>query len=168
MNISIKSIIFFFLIFLLQAILQGFIDINPTIQFCLLPMVIVALPYNWKIPAVMVASFGIGLAADFMSQGIPGINAGASVLVAAIRDVVYRRLISTDNRSAASTLSILSLGKIQYFKYIAFLSAAYCLLYIFLDRFSLAPFGENMLRFIVTFSVNTVLMFVFSHFAPQD
>jgi len=168
MNFSVRTFIFFFLIFLLQAILQGFIDINPLFQFCLLPMVIVALPYNWKIPMVMAAAFVIGIAADFLAQGIPGINAGAAVLVAALRDVTYRRLISTDNRSAASAPSILSLGKLQYFKYIALLSAAYCLLYIFLDRFSLAPFGENMLRFLTTFSVSTVIMFIFSHFAPQE
>jgi len=168
MNISIKSIIFFFLIFLLQAILQGFIDFNPLIQFCLLLMVIVALPQNWRLPVVMAVAFGIGLAADFMSQGIPGINAGSAVLVAALRDVVYRRLISTDNRSATTAPSILSLGKLQYFKYIAILSAAYCLLYIFFDRFSLAPLGENMLRFLTTFSISTVVMFIFSHFAPQD
>lgn len=168
MNANIKSIIFFFLIFLLQSILQGFIDVSPLIQFCLLPMVIVALPYNWKSPAVMAAAFAIGLAADFMSQGIPGINAGASVLVAALRDVTYRRLISTDNRSAATAPTILSIGKLQYFKYLAILSAAYCLLYIFFDRFSLAPLGENLLRLAVTFSISTVIMFIFSHFAPQD
>lgn len=168
MNVNIRSIVFFFLIFLLQGVLQGFIDFNPLIQFCLLPMVIIALPQNWKIPVVMTVAFIIGLAADFMAQGIPGINAGAAVLVAALRDVIYRRLISTDNRSAAFAPSILSLGKMQYFKYIAILSAIYCLLYIFLDRFSLAPLGENLLRFLTTFSVSTVVIFIFSHFAPED
>lgn len=168
MNLNVKSILFFLLIFLLQAVLQGYIDVSPMIQFCLLPMVIAALPYNWKSPVTMVVAFGIGLAADAISGGIPGINAAACVLVAGLRDWIYRKAVSTDNRSAASAPTIHNLDKLQYIKFISILSAAYCILFVFMDSFSLAPFWGNLLRMLTTFAVSTLLIIIFSHFAPRD
>jgi len=168
MSLSFKNIVFLLLVFFLQAVLQGYIDISPMIQFCLLPMVIAALPTSWKDISAMIAAFVIGLLADLISGGIPGINAGCCVLVAAIRDVVYRRIISTDNRSAATAPTIYTIGKVPYIKFISILTAAYCILFIFLERFSFVPFWSTLLRTITTFVTSTLLIIIFSHFAPQD
>lgn len=168
MNLKIKNILFFFLIFLLQAVLQGYINSSPMIHFCLLPMVIAALPYNWKEPVVMITAFGIGIAADIFSGGVTGINAGASVLVAAIRDAVYRKAVSTDNRSAVTAPSMHNLAKLQFIKFIAILTAAYSALYIFFDSFSFTPFWGNLLRALTTFLTSTLLIIIFSYFAPRD
>ena len=168
MSTTVKTVIFLSLIFLLQAVLQGYIDISPMVQFCLLPMVIAALPYGWKDWVIMVMSFVIGLMADTISGGVPGINAAACVLDALLSDPVYRRFVSTDNRSAASAPTMYNIGKLPYIKFISILTAAYCILFVFLDRFSLAPFWGNLLRMSTTFLTSTLLIIIFNHFTPQD
>lgn len=149
MNPLVRNIIYYFLIILLQAILQGHVDFGPMVHFCLLPIVIGALPQTWKSWSAMAAAFAIGILTDLLAGGVTGINAAACVLLAALRPMIG----NTDSNALKNT---------------ALRTLVYVTAFVLLDSFSFRPILFNVCKILVSWAVTFAATLVLSHTAPSQ
>lgn len=133
MNKQTVIILSYVLIFFLQVVSDCFLDTGLYVHVCLLPLVVIALPYKWKPVAVMPAAFVMGLLADILSGGVIGVNAGASLIASSIRNPAYRHLVSTDNSLPAQIPSSDTLHNGPYLRYLSVVTILYLAVYILLD-----------------------------------
>ena len=133
MNKQSVIILSYVLIFLLQVVSDCFLDTGLYVHICLLPLVIIALPYKWKPGVVMPVAFALGLLADILSGGVLGVNAGASLVASSIRNPAYRYLISTDGQLPAQIPSSVLLHMGPYLRYLSVVVILYLAAYILLD-----------------------------------
>ena len=162
MNRELKVVIFYVLVFILQVLVEGGVFRDMAVHFCLLPLIIAALPYKWKIPALLPVAFLLGLALDMASGGVPGVNSAAATLVAALRNPVYVKLVANDNALPAQTPYSSIIGHAYYLKYIAILTAIYVAAWLLMDSFSMASPLLMLLRLIVWTAASCAVSFVFN------
>ena len=77
------DILFFVLVFLLQLIIADYLHLGPWVCLTLVPFLILNIPFSRSPHAVLLAAFGMGLALDVLSAGVPGLNAFAAAAAAA-------------------------------------------------------------------------------------
>ena len=111
---KLADILFFVLVFLLQVILTDYLHLGPFVYLCLIPFLILHIPFSRRPQVVLLAAFGMGLALDLLSDGVAGLNAAAAVAAAASRQLLYRTLVNRDRqvllKFLASTLVSTGLG----------------------------------------------------------
>ena len=128
-----KLNIFFILVFLLQLIVSNYVHLGPYVFICFIPLLTVLMPLNWRPASVMLAAFGLGLLLDLLSDGVPGLNAGAAVFCAALRKPFYRILVNSDRQDKTIRISRKSIGNTKYFSLLAACILAFSLAFVLLD-----------------------------------
>lgn len=139
MTAEVKSISSCVLLFLLQVVLDCFINLGIYVHICIIPLIIIAIPYKWHVSLTMPAAFLIGLAADFAAGGVLGVNSAAAVAVAAFRNPLFRTLVATDGSLPAQTPSTAASGAMPYLKFLSATVLVFTTCYVLVDGLSLRP-----------------------------
>ena len=79
-----------------QIILCNYSDFGPYVMLTMLPTMILCLPTSTSTSAAMLTAFCSGLAVDWLSEGLLGLNAAALVPVAFMRKKVVRIFLGED------------------------------------------------------------------------
>lgn len=143
---SVKYIFIYFLVFVLQMIADGFLNFGIYVHLCILPLIVIALPYKWNAALTMLAAFAIGLATDVISGGTPGVNTAAAVLAAGIRNPYYRYFMANDRSLPVQIPSTATEGALPYLKYLSVVTVFYLAAFLLLDAHATGPFGFYLLR----------------------
>ncbi|MBR1539032.1 MAG: hypothetical protein IJ636_05950 [Bacteroidales bacterium] len=144
------DILFFVLVFLLQLIIADYLHLGPWVCLTLVPFLILNIPFSRSPHAVLLAAFGMGLALDVLSAGVPGLNAFAAVLAAALRRFFYRKLVNADRQDKTEVPLLKETGWLKYIKYLSALLAVYLAAYILLDCVSVRPAGFIAVKFVIS------------------
>lgn len=164
---SVSHFIYYLLVFTLQVIVGNHFDGWVWLHLCFIPLILIGFPPNWDVRISMAVAFGLGLVADLATGGVPGINAAAAVLLAALKDPLYRALVSPDGQNPAWTPTVRSLGTWTYLKYALALYAVYLLVYVLLDAFSLRPVFFILGKTVLSILVSVALAALLSLFLPE-
>lgn len=164
---SISNWIFYLLVFVLQVIVGNHFDGWAWLHLCFIPLILIAIPPAWDVRLSMVVAFALGLVTDLATGGVPGINAGAAVILAAVKEPLYRALVSPDGQNPAWTPTVRSLGTWTYLKYALAAYAVYLLVYVLFDGFTLTPVLFILARTILSVVVNVALAALLSLFLPE-
>ena len=164
---SISNWIFYLLVFVLQVIVGNHFDGWAWLHLCFIPLILIAIPPAWDVRLSMVVAFALGLVTDLATGGVPGINAGAAVILAAVKEPLYRALVSPDGQNPAWTPTVRSLGAWTYLKYALAAYAVYLLVYVLFDGFTLTPVLFILARTILSVVVNVALAALLSLFLPE-
>lgn len=157
MVIDLKTILSYILIFFIQVMADCFLDLGVYVHICILPLIIAAFPYKWNPAWVTIASFIVGLAADAMSGGVMGANAGAAALAGWLRNPVYRKMIANDSALPSTTPSVAATGMIQYIKFITIILLLYIVAYTLLDCPALRPFHFLLLKTVASTALSATI-----------
>ena len=164
---SISNIVYYLLVFILQVIVGNHFDTWPWLHLCFIPLILLSFPPTWDVRLSMVVAFLLGLAADLATGGVPGINAGASVILAVLKEPLYRALVSPDGQNPAWTPTVRSLGAWTYLKYALAIYAIYMLAYVLFDGFTLRPVFFILAKTLLSVVVNVALAALLSLFLPE-
>ena len=73
-----------------QAVLCNYAALGPYITLSMLPAMVLCIPTSLSTISCMLIAFASGLAVDWMSEGIIGLNAAAIVPVALLRNWIIK------------------------------------------------------------------------------
>lgn len=147
---KLTDILFFVLVFMLQVILTDYLHLGPYVYLCLIPFLILKIPFSRRPQLVLVAAFGIGLSLDLLADGVAGLNAAAAVAAAASRQLLYRPLVNRDRQDRTEVPVPAGVGLGKYLKYAVAVTAVYMAVYVLFDCVSFRPAGFVLLKFLAS------------------
>lgn len=154
------DIFYFFLVFLLQLVITDYVQLGPYVFPCLVPFLILCIPFSRRTELLLVAAFGIGIMLDLLSDGVLGLNAAAAVAAAATRRFFYRNLVNRDRQDQTEVPTPAGIGTAKYLKYAAAVTAVYLAVYILFDCVSFRPAGFILIRFVASTVIDTAFAYV--------
>lgn len=156
------DILFFVLLFILQLVISDYVHLGPWVTLTLIPLLIICIPLSRSPHAVMLIAFALGLGLDILSDGVPGLNAFASVLAAAPRKFFYRILVNADRQDKTEVPKIREVGLLKYLKYLGVITALYLAAYILVDCVSFRPPLFLLGQFLISWVASTALCLLLS------
>lgn len=151
----------FFILYLLLLICQiaicNYAALGPYLMLTLLPAMVICIPLTISTPVCMLIAFASGLAVDWLSEGLIGINAASLIPVAALRSTFIRIFLGEDiiNRKDSFSVRRNGAGKISIV--MAATTSVFLLVYIFLDGAGTRPFWFCTARFFASLAANMIL-----------
>ena len=158
----------YFLLVIGQVILCNFTNLGPYITLSLLPAMILCVPLTVSTPLCMLLAFATGLSADWLSEGLIGINAASLIPVALMRKPLIRFFLGEDIITRSDSFSIRKngAGKISTILLLSIL--IFLSIYIFLDGAGTRSLEFNATRLGVSLACNYLLALVVTTILTTD
>lgn len=154
-----KTILQFFLLFIVLVIAQVVIFNNLVLFSVAVPLVfiylIISLPLTWSTNIAITIGFLTGLAVDIFSD-TQGMNALCCTLLAFMQKGVFHLYVQRDDDLAGLRPSLRSMDTTAYLKYMFSMVLIYCIMIFTVDAFALF----SVLRFLLCILSSTVYTFL--------
>lgn len=139
--------LYYFLLLIGQILLCNYFPFGMYVVLSLLPAMILCVPLTVGTAGCMLIAFASGLAVDWLSEGLLGINAAALVPVALLRKPFIRLFLGEDLITRKDSFSFRKngAGKISMTMILAL--AVFLGIYIFLDGAGTRPVLIDLARF---------------------
>ncbi len=159
----------YILLAIIQILICNYCQFSPLLVLSVLPVMILCLPLSvGTIPAMLIA-FATGLAVDWLSEGLLGLNALSLVPVAAVRKPIMQLFFGKDLIDRKDSLSFRKNGFGKISAAILTFHAIFLAIYITADGAGMRPFWFNLARFgISEASGYLISVIVASSLIPDD
>ena len=152
-----------------QVVLCNYAALGPYIMLSMLPAMVFCIPTTVSTIMCMIIAFASGLAVDWLSEGIIGLNAAAILPVAWMRAGIIRVFLGEDLITRGDRFSFRKNGFGKISVALSVLVTVYLSIYIFLDGAGMRPAWFNFTRFGISFVCNLILgLAVTNVLAPDD
>ena len=142
--------IIYVLLLICQIVICNFSPLGPYIMLTVLPAMVLCIPLKISTAACMLIAFCSGLAVDWLSEGLVGINAAALVPVALARKPIARIFFGEDLLTRKDSFSFNKYGAAKISAAILSSLTIFLAIYIFLDGAGVRPFMFNLTRFVLS------------------
>lgn len=116
-----------------QMILYNYCRFTPYLILTILPVIVFCIPTSVNSLIAMLIAFGTGLAVDYFSEGIIGLNAASLVPVALIRRPLTSLLFGSDPFERKESISIRKYGFARMSMAMLIAIILFLIIYILLD-----------------------------------
>ncbi len=144
----------FWLIYVLlviaQLLLTNYLRVSPYLMLTILPVMVICISIRTGTLGAMLIAFVTGLAIDFLSDGLPGLNALALVPVAYCRNGIIRLVFGTEVFAREEDFSVQKNGFGKVFQALLIAQVIFLVIYIWVDGAGMRPFSFNAIRFAVS------------------
>ena len=144
----------FWLIYVLlviaQLLLTNYLRVSPYLMLTILPVMVLCISIRTGTLGAMLIAFVTGLAVDFLSDGLPGLNALALVPVAYCRNGIIRLVFGTEVFAREEDFSVQKNGFGKVFQALFIAQVIFLVIYIWVDGAGMRPFSFNAIRFAVS------------------
>ena len=144
----------FWLIYVLmvigQLLLTNYLRVSPYLMLTILPVMVICISIRTGTLAAMLIAFATGLVVDFLSDGLPGLNAIALVPVAFCRNGIIRLIFGSEVFAREEDFSAQKNGFGKVFQALLIAQIIFLAIYIWVDAAGLRPFSFNAIRFAVS------------------
>lgn len=147
----------FALMLICQIILSNFSNLGPFVMLTILPAMILCIPTTVSTITCMLAAFACGLATDWLSEGLLGLNAAALVPVALSRKLFIRIFLGEDLIARKESFSIRKNGLAKVTFALLASTMLFLAIYIFLDGAGTRPFWFCLTKFGISLACNWLL-----------
>ena len=139
--------IVYVLLLLAQLLLSNYFHVTPYIMLTILPVMVLCISIRVGTVGAMLIAFATGLAVDWLSEGVLGLNALALTPVAFLRNPIIRLVFGSEvfARGEDFSLQRSGFGKVSLALLLA--QSAFLLVYIWADGAGLRPLWFNAARF---------------------
>lgn len=152
----------YLLLLVLQMLLCNYLNLSPYVTISLLPVMILMLPIRFGTVFAMVLAFVSGLAVDWLSEGVVGLNALALVPVALARKGIIYLVFGSEFFARKENISPRKHGYTKMSVAIVMALGLFLLIYIWADGAATRPFSFNALRFAVSLVAGWLLSLLLS------
>ena len=147
----------YILLLVCQIILCNYSCLGPYVMLSILPAMVACIPLSTGTPLCMFIAFASGLAIDWLSEGLIGLNAAAILPAALLRKPVISMFIGEDLIVRKENFSIRKNGFSKVFFTILAATAIFTGIYVFLDGAGTRPFWFSLTRFAASLACNLIL-----------
>lgn len=162
-------ILVYILLLAAQMLLSDFVRVSPYVTLSILPVMVLCIPLRNSPVAAMLIAFATGLAVDFFSDGVLGLNALALVPVAALRNPVIRLVAGNEIIEKKDNLSVPKIGLAKFSTAILMVQAVFLAIYILADGAGTRSLAFNGIRFSISWIAGYLLsLLVVGFLAPDD
>lgn len=141
-----KPEIFFPLLVVAQAVLSSCFSFTPYAVLSILPAMVLCLPVSLSAVWALPAAFASGLAVDFLSGGILGLNTLAILPVALLRKGIIRLIIGEDLLARGENFSFEKNGFTQIAYAVIIAQLLFFVIYVAADGAGVRPLWFNAAR----------------------
>lgn len=156
------------LLLICQIVLCNFSPLGPYITLSLLPAMIFCMPMSVGTAGCMLIAFGSGLAVDWLSEGLIGINAASLVPVALARKSIVRIFFGEDLITRGDSFSLNKYGTAKVSAALMSSIAVFLLFYVILDGAGTRPMWFNLAYFGASLLCNWLLALLVTHLLTPD
>jgi hypothetical protein len=149
---------YFILLLAAQILLCNFLNISPYLMLSILPVLILAIPSSIPTVGAMLIAFATGLAVDFLSEGVIGLNAASLLPVAYVRRDLSALIFGEKFNDTSEPFSVKNNGVWKMIFAILVSQTIFLLVYFWAEgAFMTRTLGFNLLRFGVSLSAGVLL-----------
>lgn len=156
------------LMLLCQIIICNFSPLGPYITLTMLPAMIFCMPLSISTIGCMLIAFGSGLAVDWLSEGLIGINAASLVPVALARKGIVKIFFGEDLITRGDSFSFNKFGTAKVSAALMTAISIFLLFYIVLDGAGTRPMWFNLVYFGASLLCNWLLALLVTHLLTPD
>lgn len=137
----------YILLVIVQLLLTNYLRVSPYLMLSILPVMVLCISIRVGTLGAMLIAFASGLAVDYLSEGMLGLNALALVPVAYLRNGIIRLIFGNElfARQEDFSLQRNGFGKVMLALLLA--QSLFLLIYIWVDGAGMRPFTFNAIRF---------------------
>lgn len=156
------------LMLLCQIIICNFSPLGPYITLTMLPAMIFCMPLSISTIGCMLIAFGSGLAVDWLSEGLIGINAASLVPVALARKGIVKIFFGEDLITRGDSFSFNKFGTAKVSAALMTAISIFLLFYVVLDGAGTRPMWFNLVYFGASLFCNWLLALLVTHLLTPD
>ncbi len=160
--------ILYSLLLICQIILCNFSPLGPYIVLTLLPAMILCIPLTVSTIGCMLIAFASGLAVDWLSEGLIGINAASLVPVALARKGIIRLFFGEDIIARKDSFSFNKFGTAKVSAALITCLAIFLAIYVIIDGAGTRPQWFNWVYFGSSLICNWLLALLVTHILTPD
>ena len=160
--------ILYSLLLICQILLCNYSPLGPYIMLSFLPAMILCVPLKIGTPACMLIAFASGLAVDWLSEGLIGINAVSLVPVALARRTIIRIFFGEDLISRKDSFSFNKYGAAKVSVALVTALIIFLGIYITLDGAGTRPTLTNLAYFGASLLCNLILCLIVTKILTPD
>ncbi len=160
--------ILYSLLLICQIALCNYSPLGPYIMLTILPAMILCIPLKINTVWCMAIAFASGLAVDWLSEGLIGINAAALIPVALARKGVIRLFFGEDLITRSDSFSFSKFGAVKVSAALITSLAIFLAIYILLDGAGTRPQWFNWTHFGASLLSNWLLALLVTHILTPD
>lgn len=160
--------ILYLLLLICQIVLCNYSPLGPYIMLTLLPAMILCVPLKISTIGCMLIAFGSGLAVDWLSEGLIGINAASLVPVALARKGIIRIFFGEDLITRSDSFSFNKYGIAKVSAAIMTSIALFLVMYIILDGAGTHPLWFNIAYLGASLIANWLLGLIVTNILTPD
>ena len=152
----------FFLLLVLQILICNYLNLSLYVTLSILPVLILMLPIQYGTVFAMLLAFVSGLAVDFLSEGVIGLNALALVPVALTRKSIIYLVFGSEFFARKENISLHKHGAAKISVALVLAQSLFLLIYIWTDGAAMRPWSFNLIRFGVSLVLGVLLSLLLS------
>ena len=141
---------------LIQLVLSNYGSVSPYVLITILPVMVLCIPVRTGTISALFIAFVTGLAVDFLSDGLPGLNAMALLPVALCRNSIIELVFGKELFARKEDFSTRRNGFPQVALAIFLSLVIFLLVYIWADGAGTRPFGFNAARFGISLAISFI------------
>lgn len=162
MSISIRDILTFVLIIIIQLLLDNYVDLGIYVYIAIFPYIILLLPFKYKGSSILLSAFAVGLLIDLLGNGVLGLNAGALTTMALCRRPFFKLVINEQSFNKQDAPSLAAFGASKYTLFLALNYAVFITVFVILEGMMSYPFINTLLKVLISTLVNVGVIFLMS------
>lgn len=157
----------YLLLAIAQMVICNYFNFSPLLTLSILPVLVFCLPVRIGPMWAMLIAFATGLAVDWLSEGVLGLNALALVPVAFLRRPVFSFIFGEELLVRKDDFSFAKYGAGKLCFGILIMQALFLLVYILADGGRIRPI-YNFIRFGLSLAVGTLLSLIIANILTRD
>lgn len=147
----------FILLLVAQLLVWNFVNFSQYVFIVFLPVMLLCLPIERESIRLMLLSFVLGVAADFLVHGQLGLTALALVPVAALRRAVIQLVFGHELIARGEELSFHRQRYTRFITATLILTAVFLLVYLWVDGAGMYSLGFLALKFGISLLASTAV-----------
>ncbi len=171
-KITTRFAVTFALLVVAQIIICNYMFLGPLVTLTLLPALIMFLPLSQKTSVSMVIAFVTGIAVDWISDGVLGLNAAALVPVALLQKPLVRLFVGDEVVVRGDAVSVQKSGWGKVLASNTMALSLFLAIYITLDGAGTKTFLFNLSRLgcsaLASFILVAIVVYVFSYLNRRE
>lgn len=147
----------YFLLLVAQLLISNYLSFTPYLMLTILPVMVLCISIRIGTAGAMVIAFATGLAVDWLSDGLLGLNALSLVPVAWLRNFFLKAIFGNELFARKEDFSVRKNGLPQVTLAVMIAQALFLVIYIWADGAGLRPFWFNAARFGISWGAGVIL-----------
>ncbi len=160
--------ILYLLLLICQVMICNFSPLGPYVMLTMLPAMILCIPLTVNTIWCMLIAFASGLAVDWMSEGLIGINAASLIPVALARKGIIRLFFGEDLIARSDSFSFNKFGTAKISAAVIASVALFLVIYTLLDGAGTRPFLMELAFFGASLTCNWLLALMVTRILTPD